>query len=158
MEFVDRQLTCMDCSQLFTFTAGEQEFYDRKGFKEEPKRCKNCREVRKQRRNGDFAPGGGGGGGGNARGNGGGYGGGGYGGGGYGDEDDIGNRASGGGGGGGRGPREVRDFGGGGRGPREMFDATCAQCGVQTRVPFKPVAGRPVYCRECYSSKRGVGY
>jgi len=163
MEFVDRQLTCMDCSQLFTFTAGEQDFYDRKGFKEEPKRCKNCREARKLRRNGDFmsAPGGGGGGG---HRNAGGYGGQGM------DEDDIGNRASAngsgggggggayGGGGGGRGPREVRDFGGGGRGPREMFDATCAQCGVQTRVPFRPVAGRPVYCRDCYSSKRGVGY
>jgi len=142
MEFVDRQLTCMDCGQPFVFTAGEQEFYERKGFKEEPKRCKNCREARKSRRNNDFMGGAGGRGNGNGSGHGGMH-----------DEDDsIGNRAS-------RGPREVRDVGDGrGRGgPREMFEAVCAQCGVQTRVPFKPVAGRPVYCRECYSSKRGVG-
>jgi len=146
MEFVDRQLTCMDCGQPFVFTAGEQEFYERKGFKEEPKRCKNCREARKTRRNGDFMAGASGGG--RSNGNGSGHGGM------HDDDDNFGNRAP-------RGAREPRDAGadrGGGRGgPREMFEAVCAQCGVQTRVPFKPVAGRPVYCRECYSSKRGVG-
>ena len=35
MAFVDREINCLDCSQPFTFTAGEQEFYERKGFKED---------------------------------------------------------------------------------------------------------------------------
>ena len=44
MEFQDRSLECIDCHAPFIFTAGEQEFYDRKGFKEIPKRCKTCRD------------------------------------------------------------------------------------------------------------------
>src|SRR5262245_28359062 len=52
MEYQDRQLTCADCAQAFVFSAGEQEFYVRKGFKEEPKRCKPCRDMRKARREG----------------------------------------------------------------------------------------------------------
>lgn len=35
----------------------------------------------------------------------------------------------------------------------EMFDATCAQCGAPTKVPFKPRSpeegGRPVLCSAC---------
>jgi CxxC-x17-CxxC domain-containing protein len=38
--------------------------------------------------------------------------------------------------------------------PREMFDATCAQCGKATKVPFEPRSGRPVYCSDCYSKVR----
>ena len=34
---------------------------------------------------------------------------------------------------------------------REMHDATCAACGVQTQVPFRPSGDRPVYCRDCFS-------
>ena len=33
---------------------------------------------------------------------------------------------------------------------REMFDAVCAQCGVETTLPFRPRGDRPVYCRQCY--------
>jgi CxxC-x17-CxxC domain-containing protein len=33
---------------------------------------------------------------------------------------------------------------------REMHKATCADCGKECEVPFKPSAGRPVYCRDCY--------
>ena len=40
------------------------------------------------------------------------------------------------------------------RGPRETFQAICAQCGVQTDLPFKPRGDRPVYCRDCFRSKR----
>jgi len=40
------------------------------------------------------------------------------------------------------------------RGPREMHDAVCAECGKECQVPFKPDGSRPVYCRECYSSRR----
>ena len=32
---------------------------------------------------------------------------------------------------------------------------TCSQCGRQTTVPFKPTQGRPVYCRECFLSRKG---
>jgi len=49
------------------------------------------------------------------------------------------------------------NFGGGGRGgfgPREMHKATCADCGKETEVPFKPTEGRPVYCRDCYAKRR----
>jgi CxxC-x17-CxxC domain-containing protein len=34
---------------------------------------------------------------------------------------------------------------------REMFDATCAECGAETQVPFRPSGDRPVYCRDCFS-------
>jgi CxxC-x17-CxxC domain-containing protein len=37
-----------------------------------------------------------------------------------------------------------------------MFDATCASCGQQTTVPFKPRGDRPVYCRACYTSQQAV--
>ena len=37
---------------------------------------------------------------------------------------------------------------------REMYDATCSECGKECQVPFKPAEDRPVYCRDCYQSKR----
>lgn len=57
MSFVNRTLVCRDCGTNFTFTAGEQAFYQQKGFQHEPVRCPNCRRSKKD--------GGGGGGGGN---------------------------------------------------------------------------------------------
>ncbi|HME86823.1 MAG TPA: CxxC-x17-CxxC domain-containing protein [Candidatus Nanoarchaeia archaeon] len=39
-------------------------------------------------------------------------------------------------------------------GPREMHKATCADCGKECEVPFKPAEGRPVYCRDCYAKKK----
>ena len=39
-------------------------------------------------------------------------------------------------------------------GPREMHKATCAECGKECEVPFKPIEGKPVYCKECYASKK----
>jgi len=50
MSFTDKTLTCRDCSKTFTFTAGEQEFYEQKGFKNEPQRCPECRTAKKQER------------------------------------------------------------------------------------------------------------
>ena len=32
--------------------------------------------------------------------------------------------------------------------------ATCSGCGKQTTVPFRPTQGRPVFCRECFQSRR----
>jgi CxxC-x17-CxxC domain-containing protein len=31
---------------------------------------------------------------------------------------------------------------------------TCSNCGKETTVPFKPTQGRPVFCRECFQSRR----
>lgn len=42
----------------------------------------------------------------------------------------------------------------GDRAPRESFDVVCAECGVQTTVPFKPTEGRPVKCRDCFAKGR----
>ncbi|MBT3397636.1 hypothetical protein HOA55_03395 [archaeon] len=50
--------------------------------------------------------------------------------------------------------------GGGSRGrfgndrPREMHKATCAECKKECEVPFKPSGEKPVFCRECFASKR----
>jgi CxxC-x17-CxxC domain-containing protein len=33
---------------------------------------------------------------------------------------------------------------------RQMYRATCAGCGKDTEVPFKPRAYRRVYCSNCY--------
>lgn len=63
-------------------------------------------------------------------------------------------------GGGGRGPRGGGDRGDRSarpprdRGPRPLFPATCAECGVQTEVPFEPKGDRPVYCRDCFKAAR----
>lgn len=43
MEFADRDLTCSGCGAAFVFSAGEQKFFEDKGFKNDPKRCKSCR-------------------------------------------------------------------------------------------------------------------
>lgn len=45
----DKVLTCADCSQEFTFTATEQQFYADRQFSE-PRRCASCRAIRKAQR------------------------------------------------------------------------------------------------------------
>ncbi len=52
----DLLLTCSDCGQEFVFTAGEQQFYQERGYSA-PRRCKPCRQAKQN------AGGGGGGGG-----------------------------------------------------------------------------------------------
>lgn len=47
MPFTDKTLTCADCGSPFTFTAGEQEFHQSKGFTNEPRRCPTCRASRR---------------------------------------------------------------------------------------------------------------
>ncbi len=46
MEFIDRVLKCIDCGEEFVFTAGEQLFFHDKQFKNDPKRCKQCKAKR----------------------------------------------------------------------------------------------------------------
>ena len=62
MSFQDKTLTCRDCGQPFVFTAGEQEFYEQRGFTNEPTRCADCRRARKAQQGGGggYASGGGG--------------------------------------------------------------------------------------------------
>ena len=110
MEFQDKPLNCSDCGQEFIFTAGEQQFYERKGFREIPKRCKACRDSRKNRR-------------------------------------DSGSGSS------TRPQQGDMDGNTSGRPQRELFEANCARCGMQAKVPFRPTAGRPVYCKECYAQR-----
>jgi CxxC-x17-CxxC domain-containing protein len=117
----DTTIVCRDCGQGFTFTAGEQAFYQERGFSE-PQRCAACRAERKTQRaaSGESSDRGG-------------YSSGGYSSGGY-------------GGGGSRG--------GYSSGPRQMYPAVCSACGKDTEVPFEPRTDKPVYCRECFASRR----
>lgn len=50
MIFEDIVLLCIDCGQEFVFTAGEQAFYSDKGLLNEPRRCPDCRNRRRQER------------------------------------------------------------------------------------------------------------
>lgn len=59
--------------------------------------------------------------------------------------------------------RPESGFGGGGlfgrsRQERQMFEATCAQCGSVTQVPFQPREDRPVYCQDCFRQKKRSFY
>jgi hypothetical protein len=50
MSFEDKSIQCSDCRIAFTFSAGEQEFFQTKGFTNEPRRCPECRRANKARR------------------------------------------------------------------------------------------------------------
>ena len=129
MSYQDKTINCRDCGQDFVFTAGEQEYYAEKGFTNEPRRCPDCRRARKaQQGGGGYSSGG------SSYGGGGGY-------------------SSGGG----------NSYGGGGgggyeRAPRQMFDTVCSECGKETQVPFQPRGDKPVYCSDCFASKRQNSY
>ena len=61
-----------------------------------------------------------------------------------------------------RAARKNQQGGGGGYGrsgsAREMHPAVCAQCGVDTMVPFMPRGDRPVYCSDCFSAQGSNSY
>ncbi len=97
MEFQDRILQCVDCGAEFVWTAGEQQFFADKNFKNEPKRCKACKGKRASRPAGAVA--------------------------------------------------------------RERVETVtnCSACGRETTVPFKPTQGRPVFCKECFQSRKFAG-
>jgi len=85
--YQDETLKCDDCGKDFIFTTGEQEFYAEKGLVNKPKRCNECRKMRRQKTK------------------------------------------------------------------RKMYDATCSECGCSTQVPFKPIEGKEIYCKECYANR-----
>jgi CxxC-x17-CxxC domain-containing protein len=124
-EVSDKTITCRDCGEAFNFTAGEQAFYQERGYSE-PQRCPNCRAERKAQRaaSGYDSGNSSGGGGYSSRGS-------------Y----SSGSYSSGGG-------------GGYSSGPRQMYPAVCSSCGKETEVPFQPRNDKPVYCRECFQDKR----
>lgn len=95
MAFQDKTLVCRDCGREFVFSAGEQEFFQEKGFTNEPGRCPECRAARRGQRRGGY-----------------------------------------------------------GSRPRRMYPVVCADCGVDTEVPFEPRGDRPVYCRDCFEKHR----
>jgi CxxC-x17-CxxC domain-containing protein len=131
----ERTLTCRDCGQEFVFTTGEQEFYQQRGFSD-PQRCPACRQARKSQRNQSGGSG---------------YSSGGYSSGGYGNDGggySSGGYSSGNGGGGGGGGYSSA--------PRQLFPATCSECGQQTEVPFNPTPGKPVFCRDCFQSRKAA--
>ena len=37
---------------------------------------------------------------------------------------------------------------------REMHKAVCSKCGKDCEVPFKPIEGKSVFCKECYVKKK----
>jgi len=92
----DQQLMCSDCAQSFTFSAEDQEFFRDRGYSA-PKRCKACRQAKKNEQTG-----------------GGGY----------------------------------------QRSASQGTSVICSGCGQQTTVPFDPSGDRPVYCRDCFQSRK----
>ncbi len=52
MFYEDKVLKCKDCGADFVFSAGEQAFYAEKGLTNEPSRCRDCRQRRKEERRG----------------------------------------------------------------------------------------------------------
>lgn len=130
--YTDRTITCADCGQEFTFTAGEQEFYAQRGFTEPPKRCPSDRALRKSQRGGSGARDGGDGGRYGASSYDGGY------------SSSFAGAPAGYSSGGGY--RERR--------PRELFEAVCADCGKTASVPFRPTGNKPVYCSDCFQNHR----
>ena len=48
--YEDRSLTCRDCAEEFTFSAGEQAFFASKGLTNDPQRCPSCRAIAKRAR------------------------------------------------------------------------------------------------------------
>ncbi|MCD6567932.1 MAG: zinc-ribbon domain containing protein [Dehalococcoidia bacterium] len=58
MSLQDKSLQCVDCGTTFTFSVEDQEFYQSKGYLNDPKRCPECRQARKSARSSDSSYGG----------------------------------------------------------------------------------------------------
>ena len=37
---------------------------------------------------------------------------------------------------------------------RSLFEVICAECGKRTQVPFKPLTGKPILCKDCFVQKK----
>ena len=47
MSFEDKTIVCTECGSEFTHSAEDQARYAERGFTNEPKRCRECRDKRK---------------------------------------------------------------------------------------------------------------
>jgi CxxC-x17-CxxC domain-containing protein len=47
MPYEDKKQNCVQCGKPFVFSAGEQQFFDQKGFSSPPRRCPDCRKLRR---------------------------------------------------------------------------------------------------------------
>lgn len=56
---------------------------------------------------------------------------------------------------GGRPSFGAKKWEGGGGFDKEMFKAVCAECSRPCEVPFRPMNGKPVFCKECFASQGG---
>lgn len=52
MTLRDKEIHCTDCGTQFGFSVEEQSFYAQKGLDHEPRRCKQCRTVRRTKNRG----------------------------------------------------------------------------------------------------------
>lgn len=52
MDLQDKSIKCFDCGNMFIFSAEERGIFRAKGHANEPKRCPECRRIRKARING----------------------------------------------------------------------------------------------------------
>ena len=48
VSFEDKTLVCRECGDSFSFSVGEQEFYQSRGLMHEPSRCPQCRAARRR--------------------------------------------------------------------------------------------------------------
>ena len=48
MEFRDKKITCVNCGKEFIFSVRDQKYYEKMGFENEPKRCRECRAAFKR--------------------------------------------------------------------------------------------------------------
>jgi CxxC-x17-CxxC domain-containing protein len=39
---------------------------------------------------------------------------------------------------------------------RPLFDITCSSCGASSQVPFEPIEGREVFCKDCYVARKPI--
>lgn len=46
-QYQDKEITCVECSNVFIFSASEQELFAQRGYTNEPKRCLDCRNARR---------------------------------------------------------------------------------------------------------------
>ena len=40
---------------------------------------------------------------------------------------------------------------------RQMYDAVCAKCGRNCKVPFRPTSSKPVFCDDCFGKSEKTG-
>lgn len=119
---------CIDCGEAFPFSVAEQRFYAERGVRQ-PVRCQPCRASRRAERNATLMAA-------------------------YESSGNAGTWSE--------MQQAVAGYGltatanrprGGAR--PTMYHGVCADCGKNTEVPFNPRPGRPIYCRDCFTSRRG---